>query len=160
MCWLGINGIQEMYPLIYLLVLYVQSQLIDVWLLIDEVSISHIATHDIRLDSSGRVVSSSQRPLPDNTQNSQQTDMYAPGGIRTHDLRRRAAADLRLKPRGHWDRQYVCKSKCEILQTIKSLVNCKLFKLNNTQSAVRLTLVVSLSGSTGNPHQRGINISR
>ena len=27
-----------------------------------------------------------------------------PGGIRTHDLRRRAAADLRLRPRGHWDR--------------------------------------------------------
>ena len=27
-----------------------------------------------------------------------------PGGIRTHDLSRRAAADLRLRPRGHWDR--------------------------------------------------------
>ena len=26
------------------------------------------------------------------------------GGIRTHDLCRRAAVDLRLKPRGHWDR--------------------------------------------------------
>ena len=30
-----------------------------------------------------------------------------PGGIRTHDLSRRAAADLRLRPRGHWDRQFV-----------------------------------------------------
>ena len=29
-----------------------------------------------------------------------------PGGIRTHDLSRRAAADLRLRPRGHWDRQF------------------------------------------------------
>jgi len=28
-----------------------------------------------------------------------------PGGIRTHNLSRRAAADLRLRPRGHWDRQ-------------------------------------------------------
>jgi len=28
-----------------------------------------------------------------------------PGGIRTHDLSRRAAADQRLRPRGHWDRQ-------------------------------------------------------
>jgi hypothetical protein len=26
------------------------------------------------------------------------------GGIRTHDLTRRAAKDLRLRPRGHWDR--------------------------------------------------------
>ena len=27
-----------------------------------------------------------------------------PGGIRTHSLNRREAADLRLRPRGHWDR--------------------------------------------------------
>jgi hypothetical protein len=32
------------------------------------------------------VISSSQRPLPDNTQQSQQTNIHAPGGIRTHDL--------------------------------------------------------------------------
>jgi len=30
-----------------------------------------------------------------------------PGGIRTHDLSRRAAADLRLRPRSYWDRQIV-----------------------------------------------------
>ena len=41
----------------------------------------------------------------DNTQQSQQTNIHAPGGIRTHDLSRRATADLRLRPRGHWDRQ-------------------------------------------------------
>ena len=29
----------------------------------------------------------------------------SPGGIRTHDLSWRAAADLRLRPRGHCDRQ-------------------------------------------------------
>ena len=34
----------------------------------------------------------------------EQTDIHAPGGIRIHNLSRRAAADLRLKPRGHWDR--------------------------------------------------------
>ena len=55
-------------------------------------------------DSSGRVTSSTQRPLPDNTQHSQHTNKDAPGGIRTHDLSRRAAADLRLRPCGHWDR--------------------------------------------------------
>ena len=57
---------------------------------------------------SGRVISSSQRPLPDNTQHSQQTNIHALGGIRTHDLSRRTAADLRLRPRGHWDRQNWC----------------------------------------------------
>jgi hypothetical protein len=49
----------------------------------------------------GRVISSSQRPLPDNTQ---QTNIHAPGGIWNHDRSRRAAVDLRLRPRGHWDR--------------------------------------------------------
>ena len=33
------------------------------------------------------------------------TVIHAPEGIRTHDLSRWAAADLRLRPRGHWDRQ-------------------------------------------------------
>ena len=32
------------------------------------------------------LISSSQRPLPDNTRHSQQTNIHAPGGIRTHDL--------------------------------------------------------------------------
>ena len=37
------------------------------------------------------------------------TNIHAPGGIRTHDLSRRAATDLRLRPRGHWDWQlYLC----------------------------------------------------
>ena len=48
------------------------------------------------------MISPSQRPLPDNTQHSQQTNIHAPGGIRTHNLSRRAAVDLRLRPRGHW----------------------------------------------------------
>ena len=40
----------------------------------------------------------------DNTQHSQQTNIHAPGGIRIHNFSRRAAADLRLRPRRHWDR--------------------------------------------------------
>ena len=74
-------------------------------LLILEVSRSHTTTYHSRQDSSGRVISSSQRPLPDNTQHSQQTNIHATGGIRTHDLSRRAAADLRLRPPGYWDRR-------------------------------------------------------
>jgi hypothetical protein len=51
------------------------------------------------------VISPLLRPLPDNTQNSQQTDIHAPRGIRTHDPSKRAAADPRLRPRGHWDQR-------------------------------------------------------
>jgi len=53
-----------------------------------DVSRSHTTTHHSRWGSSGRVISSSQRPLPDNTRHSQQTNIHAPGGIRTHDLSR------------------------------------------------------------------------
>ena len=54
------------------------------------------------------MISSSQRPLPENTQHSQQTNIHAPGGIRTHNLRRRAAADLRLRPR--------CTANCNFVK--------------------------------------------
>ena len=64
-------------------------------------------THHSQSYSSGQMTSQSHRPLPDNTQHSQQTDIYAPGGIRTHNLSKRAATDLRLRPRGHWDRHCV-----------------------------------------------------
>jgi hypothetical protein len=53
----------------------------------------------------GRVISSSQRPLPDKTQHTQQTNIHAPGGIRTHYRSRRATVNLRLRSRGHWDRR-------------------------------------------------------
>jgi len=33
-------------------------------------------------------------------------DIHAHGGIRTHNLSRRVAVDLRLRPRGHWDRRH------------------------------------------------------
>ena len=73
-------------------------------LLIQEVSRSHTTTRHSRQDSSGRVIGSSQGPLPDNTRHSQQTDIHAPAGIRTHNLSWRAAVDLCLRPRSHWDR--------------------------------------------------------
>jgi len=46
-------------------------------LLIQVVSRSHTTTHYSRWDSSGRVNSSSQRTLPDNTQHSQETEIHA-----------------------------------------------------------------------------------
>jgi hypothetical protein len=42
---------------------------------------SHTTTHHSQYDSSGRVISSLQRPLPDNTQHSQQTNIHAPVGF-------------------------------------------------------------------------------
>ena len=65
---------------------------------------SHTTTQHSRQDSCGRMISSSQRPLPDNTRHSQQKNIHAPGGIRTYDPSRRAAADLRPRLCGHWDR--------------------------------------------------------
>jgi hypothetical protein len=50
-------------------------------LLIHEVSVSH-TTHHSRYDSSGRVISSSQRPLPDDIQHSRVTDI-SPAGFGT-----------------------------------------------------------------------------
>ena len=50
------------------------------------------------------MISTSQRPLTDHTQHSQQTNIHAPSGIRTHDRSRRAAVGLRLRSRGFWDR--------------------------------------------------------
>ena len=39
------------------------------------------------------MISSSQRPVPNNTQHSQHTNIHAPGGIRIHTLSRREASD-------------------------------------------------------------------
>ena len=75
-------------------------------LLIAGVSRSQTTTHHSRKNSSGQMISSSQRPLPDNTHHSQQTSIHpSPRGIRTHYPTSRAAADPHLRPRGRWDRQ-------------------------------------------------------
>ena len=44
--------------------------------------------------------------LPVRPSHSQQTNIHASGGIRTQNLSSRATADLRLKPRGHWNRRF------------------------------------------------------
>jgi len=57
-----------------------------------------------------------------NTHN-RQTSM-PPGGIRTHDLSKGAAADLRLRPRGYWDRQYDPKLRIKWSLKLISVCNC------------------------------------
>ena len=45
-----------------------------------------------------------QKTLPDNKQHSQQTGIHARGGIINRNSSKPGAADLRLRPRVHWDR--------------------------------------------------------
>jgi len=51
------------------------------------------------------VISRTQSSVPDNAQHSQETDLYAPRGIRTRNPSHRAAAKPRLRPHGYRDRQ-------------------------------------------------------
>jgi len=90
--------------------------------------IDHTQTHHSRQESSGRVISSSQRLLPYNTQHSQQKNIQAPGGIRIHDLSRREAADIRLRQRDHWDRhsQVFSRLKTKISQSFIYYINFQL----------------------------------
>ena len=61
-------------------------------------------THHTLYDSPGRVISPTQKPLPENTQHSQETNIHRPSAIRNRISRKRVAADPRLKPLRHWDR--------------------------------------------------------
>jgi hypothetical protein len=45
------------------------------------------------------------------TQTLQKTNINAPGGIRTHNPSKRSAADLRFRPRDHWDRLFFILKK-------------------------------------------------
>jgi hypothetical protein len=62
-------------------------------------------THHTPQDFFGQVISPMQRPLPDSTQHSLQTDIIANGGFRTHISSKPAASDPHLRPLGHRCRQ-------------------------------------------------------
>jgi hypothetical protein len=72
---------------------------------IHEVSRSHTTMHHSWYDFCGLVTSPPYKPLPHNAQHLQESDIHAFSGIRTHKLSMRPAADLPLRPRGHWYRQ-------------------------------------------------------
>jgi len=59
--------------IIIIIIIWHNSPPVGHGLSIHEVSRSHTMTHHSRNDSSGRVISSAQRTLPDNQQHSQQT---------------------------------------------------------------------------------------
>jgi len=57
----------------------------------------HTQTHHAQQDSSGPVISPLQRPLHDNTRHSQETNIHAPGVIRTCNPSKQAVADPCLR---------------------------------------------------------------
>jgi hypothetical protein len=59
------------------------------------------------------------RPLLDNTQHSQETDIHAAGRNRACNSSKREAADPRLRPRGHWDRPMPCINHARTFVTIE-----------------------------------------
>jgi hypothetical protein len=61
----------------------------------------------------------SQRPLPDNKQHSQETDIHGRDGIRTHSSSKRAVADTCLRPLDHGDRRF-CRNYIFKIYRIKS----------------------------------------
>ena len=69
------------------------------------------------------MTSTTQKPLPDNTQHSKETDLHAPGGIRTRNPSKGGAANPRFSQRDHWDRNpyhipiyiYICVCVCVYL---------------------------------------------
>jgi hypothetical protein len=75
------------------------------------------------------VISPTQRPLTDKTQHSQETDIHASGGIRTHNPSKREAADPCLRPRGNRD-----LSSLEITQKIQTneTVHTSIQAINDT----------------------------
>ena len=71
-------------------------------------SLTRFLDHTQRRATAGRTPlnewSVRRRDLYLTTHNTRNTNIQALGGIRTHDLSRRAVVELRLRPRGHWDR--------------------------------------------------------
>jgi hypothetical protein len=77
-----------------------------------------VITHNDAPQSVGLLWTSDQLVAETFTwQHTQQTNIHARGGIRTHDRSRRAAVDLRLRPRGHWDRLLYGTSYLKCLET-------------------------------------------
>jgi hypothetical protein len=80
----------------------------------------HTQTRRTQYDSSGRVIIPTQRPPPDKPQHSQERGIHASGGIRTRNRSKPAAADPRLRPRGHWDRLKLPTAYVKCVQPLRS----------------------------------------
>jgi hypothetical protein len=82
-----------------------QQPYLDLGRLTVEVSRSHTVRHTTLYRTSLHEGSARRRNLYlTNTHHSPETDIHAPGGSRTLNPTQWAAEDLRLRPRGDWDR--------------------------------------------------------
>ena len=113
-------------------------------------------THHSLKDSSGRVISASQRPLPDNTQHSQETDIHAPGGTGTHNLSRRAAVELCIRPRSHWERHNHSLQNLKSTNWISCFLNAIFRDVSSSEPKSVIFLHINLrpSDNTGVFHLR------
>jgi hypothetical protein len=83
-----------------------------------------LITHNDEPQSVGLLWTNDQLVAETSTwQHTQQTNIHAPGGIRIHGRSRRAAIDLHLRPRGHWERlsKNVIEQKYELWFSLQIL---------------------------------------
>ena len=99
------------------------------------------------------MIGPSQRPVPDHTQHSQNTDIYASSGIRTRDPINRAATELRRRMCGHWDRLHGKKYSDIIIIYWISVCKC-LDKMFGVYTTVSIT--VGLAGQVTRIGEREI----
>jgi hypothetical protein len=85
----------------------------------------------------------------------QETNIHAPSGIRTRDPSNQAAADLRRRPRGHWDRHKGCLKNikgtgyCYVWYGTKHPMHCDRFLLCCASPCPSVLSAKSLSYSEG-----------
>jgi hypothetical protein len=84
------------------------------------------------------VTSPAQRPPPDNTQRSQERNIHASGGIRTHNSSMRGAADPRFVRRGHWDRRCLVIFSCRWTERRIALRDNRKLRVHGFQVCSRL----------------------
>jgi len=110
---------RSVYTLIYFPMTY--HPLLGQGLLIIEVSRSysdtHTHTHTLSRTSMDERSNRCRHLYLRNTKYSQETDIHAPGGIRTRNPTKQAAADPLHRPQGHWDRRVDTESVSKL--TIK-----------------------------------------
>jgi hypothetical protein len=75
--------------------------------------------------------------LPDNTRHSQQTDIHALGGIRSHNPGKRLAADLRRREHGCWNRRSWVSGNL-IYEGVK-FDSCRRFAWTSPQTKAKIT---------------------
>jgi hypothetical protein len=91
-----------------------------VWHLLPTRLITHVQTHT-RQDSSGRQIAPSLRPLPSQHTIFTRDWLPCPWGIRNHNLSKRPAEHLRLRPHGYWDQTtnfYVFKMEFSVTKSV------------------------------------------